>query len=106
MTVSVNGTTGITFNDASTQNTAATGFGFKNRIINGQMVLDQRNNGASVSTTPTDAIYTLDRWMAAFSTATRYTVQQDAGAVTPPTGFTDYLGVCLLYTSPSPRDRG
>ena len=66
--------------------------GFKNRLINGDMTIDQRNNGASVSTTPTDAIYTLDRWMAAFNTATRYTVQQNAGSVTPPTGFTNYLG--------------
>jgi hypothetical protein len=74
-------------------------FAFKNRIINGAMVIDQRNAGASVSTTPTDAIYTLDRWMAAFSTATRYTVQQDAGAVTPPTGFTDYLGVTSTATT-------
>jgi hypothetical protein len=69
---------------------------FRNRIINGNMVIDQRNAGASVSTTPTDAIYTLDRWMAAFSTATRYTVQQNAGSVTPPTGFTNYLGVTSL----------
>jgi hypothetical protein len=51
MTVSVNGTTGITFNDASIQNTAATGFGFKNRIINGAMMIDQRNAGASVTGT-------------------------------------------------------
>ena len=33
MSVSINGTNGLVFNDASTQNTAATGFGFKNRII-------------------------------------------------------------------------
>jgi hypothetical protein len=34
--------------------------GFKNRIINGAMVIDQRNAGASVTIT-TNA-YTLDRW--------------------------------------------
>ena len=75
---------------------ATVGLGMKNRVINGNMVIDQRNAGASVSTTPTDAIYTLDRWMAAFSTANRYTVQQNAGSVTPPTGFTNYLGVTSL----------
>lgn len=32
MTVQINGTSGLVFNDASTQATAATGFGFKNRI--------------------------------------------------------------------------
>jgi hypothetical protein len=89
MTVSVNGTTGITFNDASTQNTAATGFGFKNRLINGQMTIDQRNAGASV--TPNNS-YTLDRWQALNSQTSKYTVQRDAGAVTPPVGFIDYLG--------------
>jgi hypothetical protein len=97
MTVSVNGTTGITFNDASTQNTAATGFGFKNRIINGAMMIDQRNAGASVTITNTSAnTYTLDRWFAYGSAASKFSVQQNAGSVIPPTGFTNYLGVTSL----------
>jgi hypothetical protein len=62
MSVSINGTGGLTFSDSSTQNTAATGFGFKNRIINGAMMIDQRNAGASV-TNSTGIIYTLDRWI-------------------------------------------
>jgi len=37
------------------------GMGFKNRIINGAMVIDQRNAGASVTPTA-DSTYTLDRW--------------------------------------------
>jgi len=85
--------TGVTFPDNSTQTTAATGFGFKNRIINGAMVIDQRNAGASV--TPLDT-YTLDRWQGFASVASKYTVQQNApslGSVTPPAGFTNYLGV-------------
>lgn len=84
--------TDILFNDSSTQNTAATGFGFKNRIINGDMRIDQRNAGASV--TPTNGQYTLDRWAAyAFGAATsKFTVQQNAGSVTPPSGFRNYLG--------------
>jgi hypothetical protein len=61
MSVSINGTNGLTFNDGSAQTTAATGFGFKNRIINGAMVIDQRNAGASVTPTA-DSTYTLDRW--------------------------------------------
>jgi hypothetical protein len=51
MSVTINGTSGLTFNDASTQNTAATGFGFKNRLINSDMRIDQRNAGASVTGT-------------------------------------------------------
>lgn len=60
MTVSISGTGGVTFPDASVQATAATGFGFKSRIINGAMVIDQRNAGASVN--PSTGAYTLDRW--------------------------------------------
>jgi hypothetical protein len=90
MTTSIGGTTGITFNDASVQNTAATGFGFKNRIINGAMVIDQRNAGASVTVTGTN--YSVDRWVAYASVTSKFTVQQNAGSVTPPAGFSNYLG--------------
>ena len=65
--------------------------GFKNRIINGAMVIDQRNAGASVTSSNT-APYTLDRWLSYSSVSSKYTIQQDAGGVTPPIGFTDYLG--------------
>ena len=68
--------------------------GFKNRVINGAMTIDQRNGGASV--TPADGQYTLDRWIAYRSQSSKYSVQQDAGAVTPPAGFIDYLGVTSL----------
>jgi hypothetical protein len=67
--------------------------GMKNRIINGAMVIDQRNAGASV--TPANAVttYTLDRWGAYVNQASKLTVQQNAGSVTPPAGFKSYLGV-------------
>jgi hypothetical protein len=88
MTVSINGTSGLTFNDASTQNTAATGFGFKNRIINGAMMIDQRNAGASGAANG----YTVDRFQYYGSQASKLTWQQNAGSVTPPSGFVNYLG--------------
>jgi hypothetical protein len=66
-------------------------YGFRNRIINGDMRIDQRNAGASV--TPANAGYTLDRWFFSLSQASKLTAQQDAGAVTLPAGFNDYLGV-------------
>ena len=69
--------------------------GFKNRIINGAMTIDQRNAGASTTPT-TSGNYTLDRWQVSLSQASKFSVQQDAGAVTPPVGFTDYLGVTSL----------
>jgi hypothetical protein len=84
-----------TFNtDVTVNGGLASGFtGFKNRIINGAMVIDQRNAGASV--TPTDAQYTLDRWFASLSQASKFTVQQNAGSVTPPAGFNNYLGITV-----------
>ena len=91
MTVSINGTNGLVFNDGSSQATAATGFGFKNRIINGAMVIDQRNAGASV--TPIAQQYLCDRWKFGLTAASKFTAQQNAGSVTPPAGFTNYLGV-------------
>jgi hypothetical protein len=63
----------------------------RNKIINGAMMIDQRNAGASV--TPTNGSYTLDRWQCQASQASKFTVQQNAGSVTPPVGFSNYLGV-------------
>ena len=71
--------------------TTAQYYSFKNRIINGAMVFDQRNNGAAV--TPTSAGYTLDRFSYQLSQASKAAIQQNAGSVTPPTGFSNYLGV-------------
>jgi hypothetical protein len=91
MTIAISGTTGITlagqFDSAST-------FGFKNRIINGAMVIDQRNAGASV--TPASSAYTLDRWSLTITQASKLSVQQNAGSVTPPVGFKNYLGATSL----------
>jgi hypothetical protein len=66
-------------------------FGFRNRLINGAMVIDQRNAGASV-TNIVGAVYTVDRWAAVGYVASKFTAQQNAGSVTPPLGFTNYLG--------------
>jgi hypothetical protein len=64
----------------------------KNRIINGAMVIDQRNAGASV-TQSTSVVYTLDRFNIFGSVASKFTCQQNAGSVTPPIGFSKYLGI-------------
>ena len=65
-------------------------YGMKSRIINGAMMIDQRNAGASVSAS---GQYTIDRWVTATTVASKFTVQQNAGSVTPPIGFSSYLGV-------------
>jgi hypothetical protein len=64
--------------------------GFKNRLINSAMVIDQRNAGASL--TPVNDGYMLDRWKYNSSQASKFTVQQNAGSVTPPAGFSNYMG--------------
>jgi hypothetical protein len=53
------------------------GYGFKNRIINGGMVIDQRNAGASF--TSSGLFYCLDRWMLQAVGATN-TAQQVTGS--------------------------
>jgi hypothetical protein len=90
MPIAVSGSN-IVFADGSS---IASGFtGFKNRIINGAMVIDQRNAGASV--TPSNGQYTLDRWQFESTASSKFTAQQDGGGVTPPVGFTDYLGLTV-----------
>ena len=90
MTIAISGTTGITLDG---QFNSASSMGFKNRIINGAMVIDQRNAGASV--TPTTGTYTLDRWIYEASQASKFTVQQNAASVTPPAGYKNYLGMTV-----------
>jgi len=64
----------------------------KNRIINGAMVIDQRNAGASF--TPTNGGFGTDRWKYTLSQTSKITGQQSS---TAPTGFSN----SLLTTSSS-----
>jgi hypothetical protein len=55
--------------------------GFKNRIINGSMVIDQRNAGASVTIPTGTSTYALDRWQVNKDTAgVVLTVGQGSGS--------------------------
>jgi hypothetical protein len=63
--------------------------GARNRIINGDMRIDQRNAGASVSIT-TAGNYTVDRWSGNATQNSKYTVQQDTSN---PAGFANSLKV-------------
>jgi hypothetical protein len=68
----------------------------KNRIINGAMVIDQRSAGASVTPTAT-GYFSCDRWNSQLGgVASKFSIQQNAGSVTPPVGFTNYLGTTSL----------
>lgn len=95
MSIVLDGANGITYPNNSTQNIAypvAATFGFKNRIINGAMMIDQRNAGGSVTPSGGGGVYTVDRWVGYGSQNSKFTVQQNAGSVTPPAGFVNYLG--------------
>jgi hypothetical protein len=89
-TVNADLVVGTNGNKISPENT----FGFRNRIINGAMVIDQRNAGASV--TPATSQYTLDRWYLGITQASKFSIQQNAGSVTTPVGFANYLGATVV----------
>jgi hypothetical protein len=83
--------TGVIFSDSSSLPAASSPYVLKNRIINGAMVIDQRNAGASV-TASSAGNFSLDRYQLYSSTTGKFTVQQNAAAVTPPVGFSYYAG--------------
>jgi len=76
---------------------ASSNFGFKNRIINGAMVISQRN-GTSAVTIDGGASYTLDRYLCQDNTDGSYTVAQSS---TAPDGFTNSLLVTITGTDSS-----
>lgn len=68
---------------------APNSMGFRNRIINGDMRIDQRNNGAAVTITATSATqYVLDRWYMRAESATGSRVSVQRSTLAPP-GFTN-----------------
>ena len=88
--ISIDASQAVSFtNGANLPNT----FGFKNRIINGAMVIDQRNAGASVTPASGADTFPVDRFSIYSTQASKTTAQQNQGGVTPPAGFTNYLGV-------------
>jgi hypothetical protein len=70
----------------------------RNRIINGAMLIDQRNNGASVSPL---AGYCVDRWNGGYlgSGTGRFSAQQSS---TAPTGFKNSLLLTVTTADSSP----
>jgi len=81
MSVSYGGDS-ITFGDSSVQSSGFTGF--KNKIINGAMVINQR------ATTLTDSGYITDRWAYNAGAASKATIAQSSTAPAG-TGFTNSL---------------
>ena len=82
-TVSINGANGSGYT------------GYKNRIINGGMVIDQRNAGASVNMS--SVVYPVDRWAAFEDTDGGMTAQR---STTAPAGFINSV-VCTTTSADS-----
>lgn len=71
---------------------------FRNRIINGDFIIDQRNAGAN--TTPSAGVTrVIDRWKVEISGSGRCIVGQNLLAVASPAGFTSYYGMQVSTTS-------
>ena len=90
MPITLDGTNGITtpmYNGSITANAVTPSVNMKNRIINGAMVIDQRNAGASVTVNSGTRIYSLDRFFGyGESSDGVFTIQQSS---TAPAGFTN-----------------
>jgi len=89
--------TADTSNNVSVSGTVVMGsyFAMRNKIINGAMEIDQRNAGAEVNPAVGSSYY-LDRWMAISSVSGKFKIGQNAGSVTPPAGFINYLGITSI----------
>jgi len=97
MAITLNGTNGVTFPDSSLQAAAASPYVLKNRIINGDMGIDQRNAGASVTVTDSTK-FPVDRFdCIGQATDGVFTAQQ---STTAPAGFKNSL-VCTVTTADS-----
>jgi hypothetical protein len=70
----------------SISNSAGSPYGFKNRIINGAMAIDQRNSGAQI--TGAGNVYTVDRFLIQGSQTGKFNVQQVTDV---PPGFVNSL---------------
>jgi hypothetical protein len=97
MPITLDGSLGITtptYGGTDTSEYLVPVTAFKNRIINGAMMIDQRNAGASVTPANNATTYTVDRFSFYVNQASKLTAQQSS---TAPAGFKN----SLLVTSSS-----
>jgi hypothetical protein len=74
---------------------ASSNFGFKNRIINGAMVIDQRNAGAAVTASNS---YPVDRFFISNTTDGTFSAQQ---STTAPAGFKNSTAITITSADTS-----
>ena len=78
--------------------TTAQYYGFKNRIINGAMLINQYNSNTSVAIA-SDGQYFMDRYQGKATQASKYNAQMvtpsTSGYVTAPAGFSNYIALTV-----------
>jgi len=84
MTMVISGSDGVTFPDSTNQYSGGA-FSFKNRLINSDMRIDQRNAGAAVTA---NGSYVVDRFLVQNGTDGAFSAQQDTSA---PVGFVNSI---------------
>ena len=70
---------------------------FRNRIINGDFLIDQRN--AYANSTPSGTLNVIDRWKVNIFGSGRCLVGQNLGSIVSPTNFTSYYGMKVTTTT-------
>jgi len=94
MSLQLNGTAGVTYNDGSNQPAAASPYVLKNLIINGDMRIAQR--GTSATITGGSVCHTVDRFIMNIDTTifnSIATMGQNLDSLTPPSDFSNYVGI-------------
>lgn len=92
MSLQLNGTDGVTFNDGSEQWAAASPIGTKNLIINGDMQIAQR--GTSETGVTASGYKTCDRWGSLYASGGTWTHTQDTNVPTGQGFATSYKASC------------
>ena len=106
MPITIDGTNGITtptYGGTDTSEYLVPVTAFKNRLINSDMRIDQRNAGASVTASANGTYYGVDRTLFFKDSAAAFTLQQSSVA---PSGFTKSLLVTVTSASSSTAANG
>ncbi len=96
MPIVLDGSQGIStpmYAGSITSNPVTPSVNMKNRLINGNMVIDQRNAGASTNNAGGTTTYALDRWAYYGTSSSKFSIQQ---STTAPTGFSNSILITSL----------
>lgn len=88
----------VSYSSLNSDNQSKLGISFKNRIINGAMMIDQRNAGAALTVNSTAQKYAVDRFYCENGTDGVFTIQQSSNA---PAGFTNSVVATVTSTDSS-----